>query len=310
MSSANRIDKLRNSHEVIARMDFEVTPLERGYANRWLRVDIGSGEISVHPVDEKMKELWTGGKGFDLWLTFQEIGPGTRWDSPENPLCFSSGPLGGTVSFPGSGKTIVTAISPLTDSIMDCNVGGYFGPFLKFAGFDALMVTGKADDETIVVINAVDGSVTIERAPMEAVDSHLIAEELSEMYADSEEDLRNIACVSAGRGAEHTRMGVLNFSFWDWRRGAPRLKQAGRGGTGTVFREKKLKALVIKNNQVTPAWRVEESKVAGMVTPDFIQLQEDPSDIEEIRYIINSWGADPEYVIEMMQDIQERFRYI
>jgi len=310
MSSANRIEKMRKSHEVIARLDFEVTPLERGYANRWLRVDIGTGEISIHPVDEKMKELWTGGKGFDLWLTFGEIGPGTRWDSPENPLCFSSGPLGGTVSFPGSGKTIVTAISPLTDSIMDCNVGGYFGPFLKFAGFDALMVTGRADEETIVVINAVEGAVTIERAPMEAVDSHLVAEELSEMYADGIEDLRNIACVSAGRGAEHTRMGVLNFSFWDWRRMAPRLKQAGRGGTGTVFRDKKLKALVIKNNQLTPSWSVQESKVQKLVTPGKAPVQNDPAEIEEIRSIVRSWGSDPEYVIEMMQDVQERFRHI
>jgi len=309
MSSTDHIDKMKNARETVANLDFKVLPLDRGYANRWLRVDVGTGEISIHPVDEEMKRLWTGGKGFDLWLTFQEIDGGTKWDSPENPICFSSGPLGGTTSFPGSGKTLATAISPLTHSMMDCNVGGYFGPFLKFAGFDAMMVIGKAMEEVIVVIDAVAGRITIEKAPLESVDSHLIAEELSEMYADDELDLRNIACISAGRGAEHTRMGILNFSFWDWRRAAPRIKQAGRGGIGTVFRDKKIKAIVLKNNQVTPAWKIEESKVAKMITPKKVPVQ-CVGEVAEITGIIERWNNDPEYVIEMMQDIQERFRHI
>jgi NADH:ubiquinone oxidoreductase subunit F (NADH-binding)/NADH:ubiquinone oxidoreductase subunit E/NAD-dependent dihydropyrimidine dehydrogenase PreA subunit len=310
MSSQKSIEKMKGAHTVLASLDFEVIPLDKGYANRWLRVDVSTNEISIHPVDERMKELWTGGKGFDLWMTFNEIDGSVTWDSPRNPICFSSGPLGGTVSFPGSGKTLVTAISPLTGMMMDCNVGGYFGPFLKFAGFDALMVTGATDDETIVYIDAVNGKITIERAPLESVDSHLLAEELAEMYADDELDLRNIACVSAGRGSEHTRMGVLNFSFWDWRRGAARLKQAGRGGIGTVFRRKKIKALVIRNRQLTPAWHVEQSPVASMITPKTVPLQDDPKEIAAIESIVESWGCDPEYVIEMMQDVQDRFRHV
>jgi NADH:ubiquinone oxidoreductase subunit F (NADH-binding)/NADH:ubiquinone oxidoreductase subunit E len=310
MSAKDHIAGMKDAHKVLAQLNFEVVPLDKGYANRWLRVDLGTGEITIHPVDERMKELWTGGKGFDLWLTFQEIDSGSKWDSPENPICFSSGPLGGTTSFPGSGKTLVTAISPLTSSMMDCNVGGYFGPYLKFAGFDAMMLTGKAKDESIVFIDAVAGRITIEKAPLESVDSHLIAEELAEMYADDELDLRNIACVSAGRGAEHTRMGILNFSFWDWRRGAARLKQAGRGGIGTVLRDKKVKAVVLKNNQVTPAWKIEENKVARMITPEKIPVQGCRHEVEEIHSIIDKWKCDPEYVIEMMQDIQDRFRHI
>ena len=123
MSSDERIAKLKEAREIIASFDFEVVPLEKGYANRWLRVDVGTGEISVNPVDEEMKRLWTGGKGFDLWLTFQVIDSETKWDSPNNPICFSSGPLGGTTSFPGSGKTLATAISPLTQSMMQRRAG-------------------------------------------------------------------------------------------------------------------------------------------------------------------------------------------
>ncbi len=304
------IEKMKAAHEILAEFPFEVIQLEKGYAKRWLRVDLDRNEIGIHPVTEQMIDLWTGGKGFDLWLTFQEIDGSTKWDSPNNPICFSPGPLGGTTSFPGSGKTLVTAISPLTNSMMDCNVGGWFGPYLKFAGFDALMVIGKANEDVIILINAVDGKITIEKAPLESVDSHVLSEELTEMYADGELDRRNVACVTAGRGAEHTRMGVLNFSFYDWRRNVPRIKQAGRGGVGTVFRNKKIKAIVAKNRQITPAWRIEESEVSKSMKPKKISVQTCGRDIEAIHEIIERWNNDPERVIEMMQDLQDRFRHI
>jgi NADH:ubiquinone oxidoreductase subunit F (NADH-binding)/NADH:ubiquinone oxidoreductase subunit E/NAD-dependent dihydropyrimidine dehydrogenase PreA subunit len=304
------IEKMKKAHEILAELPFEVVELERGYARRWLRIDLGSNEIGIYPITQQMIDRWTGGKGFDLWLTFQEIDRDTKWDSPNNPICFSPGPLGGTISFPGSGKTLVTAISPLTRSMMDCNVGGYFGPYLKFAGFDALMVTGKAKEDVIILINAVEGRITIERAPLESIDSHLLAEELTEMYSGDELDRRNIACVTAGRGAEHTRMGVLNFSFYDWRRSVPRIKQAGRGGVGTVFRDKNIKAIITKNRQITPAWRIAENEIAKRMTPKKVSVQTCKHEIETIHEIIERWNSDPEFVIEMMQDIQDRYRHI
>ncbi|HVP40188.1 MAG TPA: aldehyde ferredoxin oxidoreductase N-terminal domain-containing protein [Candidatus Saccharimonadales bacterium] len=308
--AAHETERLRRAHRLLHELAYEPVELDRGYAGRWLRIDLTRNEITVHPVTEQMKQLWTGGKGFDLWITLQEITADTKWDSPENPICLCSGPLGGTVSFPGSGKTLVTAISPLTGIMIDCNVGGYFGPFLKFAGFDALAIVGKASQESLIAIDAAARRITLEEAPLESVDSHVLAEELTRMYAADELDMRNIAVVSAGRGAEHTRMGVLNFSFWDWRRRVPRLKQAGRGGVGTVFRNKKLKALVIKNPGVTPAWRIAENKVAAQITPKRISQLTCANEVEEVRAIVRKWNRDPEYVIEMLQDVQDRFRHI
>lgn len=254
--------------------------------------------------------MWVGGKGFDLWLTFKRITKETKWDSPENPICFSPGPLGGTTSFPGAGKTLVTAISPLTNIIVDSNVGGHFGPFLKYSGFDALVVTGKSDQDIIIVIDSVKREIYLEYAPLEAIDSHVIAEELTEMYADNDYDKRNIAVVSSGQAADHTYMGVLNFSFWDWRREVARLKQAGRGGIGTVFRNKKIKAIVARNRQMAPEWSIEESKVSKQFKPEKIYEQKDKNDIDRIIEIIEKWDKNPEYVIEMMQDIQQAFKYI
>jgi len=304
------ISALKQAHQTVAEFAFEPIPIDKGYANRTLHIDLETQQIETRPVSQQMKDLWIGGKGFDLWLMFQEIDRQTTWDSPRNPICMSSGPLGGTTSFPGSGKTIVTSISPSTGSIMDCNVGGYFGPYLKFCGFDALVVTGKAPEETIVVIDAAAGRITIERAPNESIDAHLLAEELTEMYADNEIDKKNISVVCAGRGATHSRMGVLNFSFYDWRKKTARIKQAGRGGIGSVFRDKQLKAIVVKNRGITPGWRIEESKVAKQVTPRTISELTDPADIHAVREIIAKWNHDAEYVIEMMQDIQRRFRHI
>ncbi|HBL15222.1 MAG TPA: hypothetical protein DD417_00265 [Elusimicrobia bacterium] len=308
--SCAEITRMRQAHKVLARFDFEPVQLSKGYANRFLRIDLTKGSFEVRPVTQQMKDLWVGGKGFDLWLMFQEITKDTRWDSPENPICMSSGPLGGTLSFPGSGKTLVTAVSPITQSVMDCNVGGYFGPYLKFAGFDALVLTGKADADCIVFIDAVQGRITLEEAPLESVDSHLAAEEFTEMYAADELDKKNVAVVSAGRAAEHSRMGLLNFSFYDWRRKVARLKQAGRGGIGTVFRDKKLKALVLRGRPLSHSWRVSESKAAMRIPKDDLCKPSGEATQALVRDVVQRWDQDPDYVIEMLQDIQDKQRHI
>lgn len=303
------IAEMRNAHEILAEFRYDPVVIHRGYTNRTLRFDISKNTIEEQPVTQQMKDLWIGGKGFDLWLMLQEITSETKWDNPENPICLSSGPLGGTTSFPGSGKTIVTSVSPLTHSIMDSNVGGYFGPYLKFAGWDALTVVGKATEDIIIYIDAVNTKITIEKAPKESLNSHKLAEELTEMYADDDIDKRNISVVSAGQASEHIRMGVLNFSFWDWRRNEARLKQAGRGGIGTVFRNKKIKAMVIKNKEYQQPWSIQENQVTKLTT-DNICCEGGPSDRERVKEIVQKWNADSDYVIEMMQDIQEKERYI
>lgn len=306
--ASRTVAEMKAAHRILAEVEFEPKELNRGYADRWLRVDIGSLEVTTHPVTQQMKDLWVGGKGLDLWLTFQEIDGTTTWESERNPICFSSGPLGGTTSYPGSGKTLVTAISPMTDSMIDCNVGGYFGPYLKFAGFDALMVTGKASQEVIVYIDAVNHKVTVETAPEESIDSHVLAEELTEMYSEDRLDRRNVSVVSAGRAAQHTRFGVLNFSFYDWRRRVPRLKQAGRGGVGTVFRNKGLKALVIRNRGITPAWRIAESKVSLSAARSV--CDDCGSDVSAVREAIARYSADPNRLVDMLQDIQDAHGFI
>ncbi|MEE4609081.1 MAG: aldehyde ferredoxin oxidoreductase N-terminal domain-containing protein, partial [Desulfobacteraceae bacterium] len=154
--------------------------IDKGYANQSLHIDIGSDDIEIRPVDEPMKAVFVGGKGFDLWLLWQAVSEKTRWDSPENAVCISSGPMGGTPAYPGSGKSIVTTISPLTGIPIDSNVGGYFGPYLKFAGFDALCVTGCAQGEKVVFIDGVEEKVEIFEAGGLADDAYALSAALTE----------------------------------------------------------------------------------------------------------------------------------
>ena len=244
------IKKLIDGRRLLAEYKYDLGRIEKGYTDRTLYVNISDNKIESKEVTPIMKEKFIGGKGFGLRYLWDATNTETKWNDPENEIVISGGPVCGITQYPGSGKSLVCSISPMTDIPIDSNVGGYFGPYLKFAGWDALEVQGKAEKDIVVFIDGDKGVVKIEEAPFEALDSHVLAEQLTEMYAESESDKRNISVVSAGTGAEHSRMGMLNFSFYDVRRKVPRFKQAGRGGIGTVFRDKKIKALVVKFSSV------------------------------------------------------------
>ncbi len=240
------IKALREAHRLLAEYSYEPAKLDKGYTDKTLYVNIGENKISSKNVTSEIKEKFIGGKGIGLKYLWDATAPTTKWNDPENEIIIAGGPLCGITQYPGAGKSLVVTISPMTDIPIDSNVGGYFGPYLKFSGWDALEVQGKAEKDIIIFIDGNKGIVKIEEAPLEAVDSHVVSEQLTEMYAESEEDKKNISVISAGTAADHVNIGLLNFSFYDIRRQVTRLKQAGRGGIGKVFRDKKIKAIVIR----------------------------------------------------------------
>jgi len=240
------IEKMQEAHKLLTEYKYELRPVVHGYANRTLHIDLGTNEISEKPVTMEMKKLFTGGRGFGLKLLWDAVTPETKWDDPENELIIANGPICGTTAYAGSGKATVVTLSPLTLNVVDSNVGGYFAPYLKFAGFDALEISGKADEDVVIFIDGDTGKVTIETAPLEAIDSHLLGAHLTRMYAQDEKGMRGVSVMSAGDAAEHIRFALINASWYDVRRKEIRLKQAGRGGTGRVFRDKKIKGIVVR----------------------------------------------------------------
>lgn len=242
----NNVQEMKSKHVLLKDYKYQLAPIDKGYNNRTLYINLSDNTIKEKPVTAQMKEKFIGGKGFGLRLLWDGTKPETKWNDPENEIVISPGPIAGITQYSGTGKSLVVAISPQTDIVIDSNVGGYFGPYMKFSGFDAIELQGKAKKDVIIIIDGTKGTITIEEASEEAIDSHILAEQLTEMYANDEKDKMNVAVVSAGRAAENSLIGMLNFSFWDARRKVCRLKQAGRGGIGTVLRDKKIKALVCK----------------------------------------------------------------
>ncbi len=276
-------------YRVISEQSYALTTIERGYNGRTLYVNVGNGTIEERPVTQQMKDVFVGGRGFGVWRLWNAVNASTKWDDPENELVISSGPVGGTTNYPGSGKSIVVSLSPLTDGVIDSNAGGYFGPYLKFAGWDAIELQGKAQENVIVYVDGVDGKVQLLTCPDEDINTHVLAEALLRVFApsDAPRDLASISTVTTGVGAEHARWGCLNFSFFDLKRSAVRVKQAGRGGTGTVFRDKKIAALVVRSPAVSPDLnhpadlkRIQE--VGARITKEILELDASQCDMRRV----------------------------
>ena len=100
-----------------------------------------------------MRDYFLGGRSLGLYLLHKAITSRTKASDPENPLIIANGPLGGIPQFPGTAKAMAVSLSPLTGIPGVSNFGGYFGAYLKYAGFDALQVTGKAARSVMIVID-------------------------------------------------------------------------------------------------------------------------------------------------------------
>ncbi len=287
MLTPEAIQEMKAAHRVLAEFNYTVPKVHRGYANQTLYVNVDTGHIESRPVTAEMKRIFVGGKGFGLWRLWHAVTPQTKWNDPENEIVIACGPLGGAILYPGTGKSLVVTISPLTQIVVDSNVGGYFGPLLKFAGWDALEIQGKADRDVIIFIDGDAGRVTIEEAPLEPINTWPLSDQLTAMYAKDEADRRNVSVISTGVGSEHTRIGCLNVSWYDPKRGKARVKQAGRGGIGTVFRDKKIKAVVVR--------------YTGMKADS-----NDPADIQRIRRV----GQRINKEIVELDDQQNRMRRV
>ncbi len=228
--------------------------IDRGYANKIVYCNLEHYEINEKMLPQNMKEDFIGGKGFGLKLLWDAVDENTKWDDNDNELIITTGPLSGLTQYPGAGRAILTTLSPLTKLPVDVNVGGYFGPYLKFSGWDGLEIRGKADRDVILFIDGNAGMIRIIDATfVKERDSHILASFLIEKFASSEEDKKSVAILSSGRGAEYANIGTINLAFYDAKRKQVRLRQTGRGGMGTVLRNKRLLAVVVKYNQINNA---------------------------------------------------------
>jgi len=231
-------------------MKYTKTPLSHGYANQILTIDLGTGKINPEPLDPQIRDFFIGGRGLGLYLLHKKVNAKTNASDAENPLIFSPGPLGGIPQFPGTSKCMTISLSPLTHIPGVSNFGGHFGAYLKYAGFDALEITGIAEKNTMIVIDGFKGDVSIMKVP--AIDQVFDLEKaIVDQFLKAGHEKKDIVFLTTGIGAANTTYGCINSHYYDaakpvdGAKGLFRTKQAGRTGLGTVMLHKNIRAIVV-----------------------------------------------------------------
>ena len=196
----------------------------KGFSGVILRVNLTKGEIQREEINEEWAKLFIGGRGYGEKIIYEEVDPAIDPLSERNKVVIATGPLGGTVA-PGSGRIMVITKGALNGTIACSNAGGYFGTELKMAGYDMLILEGKAnepvylwiDDDNIEIRSAKDiwGKTSIESDKAMRGDTHVEAKTMT--IGPAGEKLSKIACVmfddhrASGRTGVGAVVGSKNF---------------------------------------------------------------------------------------------------
>jgi aldehyde:ferredoxin oxidoreductase len=201
---------------------------ERAYCDKILRIDLTTGQVTATPLPEEMMPLLIGGKGLGAWLLYTEQPAGVDPLGPDNRLIFHTGPLTGTTA-PTAGRFGVTTKSPATNTYFDAYCGGYWGNTLKYAGYDALVVSGASESPVVIVID--EEAVAIE--PAEHLWGTTISEATEQLWQEYGRDRQSLVIGPPGEQQRNVA-GIFNES-----------RALARGGVGAVMGSKNLKGIVV-----------------------------------------------------------------
>jgi aldehyde:ferredoxin oxidoreductase len=211
----------------------------KGYAGRLAWIDLADGAVSVQELEEALLKKYLGGKALGAYLLYSHFKPNTDPYDPDNILIFITGPLTGT-HFPAVSRSAVVTKSPLTGTFLDSYSGGFFGPHMRFSGYDGFVIKGKAEKPSYILVEK--GKITIKGA------EHLWGLSSSETELRLKEELRQrgkerISVTTIGQAGENL---VRISNIINARRAY------GRGGSGAVMGSKNLKAVVIRGDGEIP----------------------------------------------------------
>ncbi|MDK2464637.1 MAG: aldehyde ferredoxin oxidoreductase family protein [Candidatus Korarchaeota archaeon] len=214
-----------------------------GWAGQILWVDLSRQKVVPKPLDEELALNYLGGTGFAARWLFDLVGPEVDPFSPDNVFILATGVLTGTI-FPQASRHIVAAKSPLTDVYGEAHAAGHFGAELKFAGFDAVVVTGRSDKPVYIYIE--DGKAEVKDA------SHLWGRTTYEAEEIIKEEIgdRQVKAALIGQAGENLVRfaGVFNDHG----------RAAARAGIGAVMGSKRLKAIAARGYRPIKVARPDE----------------------------------------------------
>lgn len=203
-----------------------------GWTGTTLRVNLTNGDISKEPTNMENAKNYFGARGLGTKILYDEVDPKVDALSPGNKLIFAPGPLTGTFG-PSVGRYNVVTKGPLTGAIAASNSGGSFGPEMKFAGYDMLIVEGKAKKPVYLWIN--DDQVEIRDAGKiwgkEVPDT-------TDMIRAETDDGAKVACIGPAGEKQVLFACIMNEMY----------RAAGRSGVGAVMGSKNLKAVAVVGN--------------------------------------------------------------
>jgi aldehyde:ferredoxin oxidoreductase len=209
-----------------------------GWVGKVLRVDLTNESFGVEDLDEDLAKDYIGGRGLATKILYDEIDPAIEPLSPDNKLIFATGPLTGTGAIAGSRYMVITK-SPLTNCIASSNSGGYFGPELKYAGYDMIIFEGKAAEPVYLFIN--DDTIELRSA-----------EDLWGMTTHATEDAIRSYIGKPWKG-DQFRIASIGPAGEKLSRAAciinDKARAAGRSGVGAVMGSKNLKAIAVKGSK-------------------------------------------------------------
>ncbi|MCK5038529.1 MAG: aldehyde ferredoxin oxidoreductase family protein [Thermoplasmata archaeon] len=202
------------------------------YQNKYLEIDLGTGTVRTGEPDISLFEKFVGGKGLGLALLSKHkiVEP----FDPANPLIFLTGPLTGT-SMTTSNRSCLVTRSPLTGGFLDSHAGGKYGTAIKGAGYDYIIIKGKANSPVYIHVSP-EGIEILDAGNLWGKGCFETEDEIKKVYPDSQ-------IASIGPGGEN----LVKFACIS----TDKSRQFGRGGAGAVMGSKNLKALVIEGKEPT-----------------------------------------------------------
>jgi len=206
---------------------------------KFLEVDLSREKTKEIEVEPEIIGNFIGGKGLGAYFLYKFLKPRTDPLSPDNLLMFLNGPLTGT-PFPSSGRTTVVTKSPLTGLYLDCHAGGYFGPELRKAGYDGIIIKGKSKDPVYLWIM----NEEVEFRDASRVWGLPISKTVEEIRAETNKKVHVALIGPAGENLVKFAAIMIDRDEDPWRAGI-----AARGGLGAVMGSKNLKAIAVRGSK-------------------------------------------------------------
>lgn len=210
-----------------------------GYAGKIGWINLTEETVDIRELDEGIARKYLGGKGLGAYLLYRGLSANTDPYGAENKVIFITGPLTGT-TFPATARSGVVTKSPMTGTFLDTYAGGFFGPHMKYAGYDAVVITGIAKDPVYIMVDG--GKISINHA--ERLWGLSSSETENRLRRELKPDKKNkVSVASIGQAGER----LVRFANIITEKRA-----YGRGGAGAVMGSKNLKAVAIKGDGKVP----------------------------------------------------------